>query len=120
MVLIPVGLVWRFAHLGLPQFWFKYGGSVLWAAMIYWVIAAVLPGWRPWRVGIVAAGVACAVEGLKLYHAGWLEAFRMTLAGKVLIGKYFSGWDVVAYLLAIGVVVAVDQRCGVIGQAECE
>ncbi len=111
--LIPVGLAWRFAPLGLPQFWFKYGGSVMWAGMIYWVIAGVMPGWRPVRVGMVAGVVAASVEGLKLYHVGWLEVFRGTLAGKVLIGRYFSGWDIVAYFLAIGVAVGVDLVCGV-------
>jgi hypothetical protein len=116
LALIPVGLAWRFAPLGLPRFWFKYGGSMLWAAMIYWVIAGGMPKWRPSRVGTVAAGVAAAVEGLKLYHVGWLEAFRMTVAGKVLIGKYFSGWDFLAYFVAIGVAVGVDLACGVVGR----
>ena len=36
-------LVVRFAPLGLPQFVVKYGGSTLWALMVYWIVSALLP-----------------------------------------------------------------------------
>lgn len=36
LLLIPLGLLCRFAPLGLPYVIVKYGGSFLWAATIYW------------------------------------------------------------------------------------
>ena len=43
LALIPLGLVCRFVPLGLPQVIVKYGGSFLWAAMVYWLVACALP-----------------------------------------------------------------------------
>ena len=106
--LVPVGVFWRMAPLHLPQFAYKYGGSVLWAAMVYWIVAAVMPRGRVWVVGLVAAGVAAAVELSRLYHSPGLDAFRMTLAGKLILGRFFSVRNIVAYWMAIGVAALVD------------
>jgi len=40
------GLAIRFAHLELPLCVVKYGGSMLWALMIYWIVSSLLPLWR--------------------------------------------------------------------------
>ncbi len=50
------------------------------------------------------------VEILKVVHAAPLEAFRHTLAGILLLGRYFSVWDLVAYGLAIAVGALIDRR----------
>ncbi|HWD39511.1 MAG TPA: DUF2809 domain-containing protein [Fimbriimonas sp.] len=102
---LVAGLVWRLAPLGLPKFLFKYGGSVLWALMIYWLFVAALPKKRPAEVGMWAAVFAAAVECLRLFHTTGLDRFRATLAGKLLIGTHFSIWDIAAYWLAIAVAV---------------
>jgi hypothetical protein len=41
-ITIVAGLVLRLAPLGLPFAVTKWGGSVLWAAMVYWLAAAFL------------------------------------------------------------------------------
>jgi hypothetical protein len=105
---IPVGLVWRLAPLGLPQFAFKYGGSALWAVAVYWVIAGLLPRWQPPALAVLAAVVAAAVEFFKLVRAPAVDVFRETLAGKLLIGRYFTFGAIVAYWLAIAAVTALD------------
>ena len=99
------GLVWRLAPLHLPQFWFKYGGSALYAVMIYWMVAAAAPRARTVVVGLVAMFIVTAIECIKLVHAPAFDAFRLTLAGKLIFGRYFSVYDLVAY--AVGIVVAV-------------
>ena len=43
---VAAGLAIRFAPLGLPSFVTKYGGSTLWALMIYWIVSTLLPRWR--------------------------------------------------------------------------
>ncbi len=40
------GLAVRFAHVGLPPFVTKYGGSTLWALTVYWIVSTLLPSWR--------------------------------------------------------------------------
>src|ERR1039458_8790134 len=114
LFLMPVsmiaGLVIRFAHFGLPPAIVKYGGSMLWALMIYWIISAILPSLRLCAVALLTAGITTAVEFFKLYHASALDAFRMTLPGILLLGRFFSAWDILAYWIAIVVGVVVDRR----------
>jgi carbon starvation protein CstA len=107
---ITAGLAVRFAPLGLPLFVVKYGGSTLWALMVYWIISALLPSWRFLPVALLAGTLATAVEFFKLYHSPALDAFRLTLPGVLLLGRYFSVWDIVAYWLAIVIGAFVDQR----------
>jgi hypothetical protein len=107
---IAAGLAVRFAPLGLPPFIVKYGGSTLWAVMIYWLLSTLLPSWRIIRVVLLAGAVATAVEFLKLYHSPALNAFRLTLPGIILLGRYFSVWDIVAYWLAILVGALLDVK----------
>jgi hypothetical protein len=105
---IAAGLAIRFAHLGLPGSVVKYGGSMLWAVMIYWLVSTVLSSWRMTSAVVVAGLIATAVEFLKLYHAPWLDAFRHTLPGIVLLGRIFSFRDIAAYWIAIGLAVVLD------------
>jgi hypothetical protein len=109
LVLIPVGVAWRMAPLHLPPFLYKYGGSVLWAAMVYWLVAALVPRLDPVRVASLAAAIASLVECSRLIHTPSLDAFRLTLAGKLILGRFFSGKDIVAYWLAIFACAAVDR-----------
>ena len=108
LLTIAAGLVVRFAPLGLPGVVSKYGGSMLWALAIYWVVAMSLRTWRPVRVMLVAGAVSTAVEFLKLYRVGWLDAFRLTLPGVLLLGRYFAWADIAAYWVAIGTGAIVD------------
>ncbi|HEX3572472.1 MAG TPA: DUF2809 domain-containing protein [Acidobacteriaceae bacterium] len=109
VVTLVVGLVWRFVLTGLPPFLYKYGGSVLWAAMIYWLAAVVRPQAKPVRLAVIATAIATAVELFKLVHTPALDAFRLTFAGKVLLGRFFYWSDFVAYYLAIALTALVDQ-----------
>jgi len=88
----------------------KFGGSMLWAAMVYWIFAAIRPAAAARSIAI-NAGLFCAlIEFFKLYHAPVLDAFRRTLAGALLLGRYFSWWDIAAYLDAIALAAAIDMR----------
>jgi hypothetical protein len=104
------GLAIRFASLGLPFVVAKYGGSMLWGLMIYWIVSALLPSRRLLAVGLVTASIATAVELFKLFHAPALDAFRLSLPGILLLGRTFSVWDILAYWLAIGAGVFADRR----------
>jgi len=95
------GLAIRFAPLGLPPFVVKYGGSALWALTIYWMVSALLPGLRISAVATASGVLAAAVECFKLYNPPKVDAFRRTLPGMLLLGRYFSGWDLIAYAVAI-------------------
>jgi hypothetical protein len=104
------GLVIRFAHFGLPPVIAKYGGSMLWALMIYWIVSSLLPSLRSCAVALLTAGITTAVEFFKLYHAPALDAFRLTLPGILLLGRFFSAWDILAYWIAIAIGVVLNRR----------
>lgn len=98
---IAAGLTIRLVPLGLPDALVKYGGSLLWALMIYWIVSSARPLWPLTRGALVSGAIALCVELFKLYHAPLLDAFRLTLPGKLLLGRVFSLWDLVAYAVAI-------------------
>jgi hypothetical protein len=104
------GLVIRFVHFGLPPAVVKYGGSMLWALMIYWIISTFLPSLRLCAVALLTAGITTAVEFFKLSHAPALDAFRLTIPGILLLGRFFSAWDILAYWIAIVAGVLLDRR----------
>ena len=109
-VTMITGLVIRFAHFGLPPVIVKYGGSMLWALMIYWIVSSLLPSLRLCAVALLTAGITTAVEFFKLCHAPAFDAFRLTLPGILLLGRFFSAWDILAYWIAISAGVFLDAR----------
>jgi hypothetical protein len=80
-------------------------GDALWAAMIAWWIAAIVPD-RSLGARSVAAVVVCfAVELSQLYHTSALDALRASTIGHLILGSGFDPRDFVAY--AIGVLATV-------------
>jgi len=110
VVTVGLGLAVRFAPLGLPAPIVKYGGSALWALMIYGVVSTLLPRWPLLSVALAAGAIATAVEFFKLYRSPGMDAFRHTLPGVLLLGRYFSVRDIAAYWIAICVGALVDRR----------
>ena len=86
----PCACVGSGFRLGLPAFIVKYGGSVLWGAMVFFLVA--LAGSRLSRpdIALIAAAIAIVVELFRLVHTPALDAFRLTLAGALLLGRIFS------------------------------
>jgi len=76
--------------------------------MVYWIGAAILPSWRPAKLAVAAWGVAAIVELSRLLHTPGLDAFRISLAGQLLLGRFFSLKDIAVYWLAIGVTAELD------------
>lgn len=95
--------------LGLPAIIVKYGGSVMWAVMLYWLLVAVAPRLRPAQIAAVALVIAIAVELIRLLHTPWLDSFRLTLAGALLLGRIFSLWNIVAYAAGIAIGLSIDR-----------
>ncbi|GJD30852.1 hypothetical protein PMNALOAF_2103 [Methylobacterium adhaesivum] len=107
LVVVLAGISLRLVPMGLPAGVVKYGGSTLWGAMVYGLVAAF--ALRPrGRIVVLAALVALGVELVRLVHAPGLDAFRSTLAGQLLLGRIFSLWNLVAYAVGIAVAALLD------------
>ncbi|MET0674298.1 MAG: DUF2809 domain-containing protein [Bradyrhizobium sp.] len=89
-------------QLGLPAFVVKYGGSMLWGTMVFFLVAMTAYRLSHASVALIAALIAIGVELFRLVHSPWLDAFRLTLPGALLLGRIFSLWNMVAYGAGIG------------------
>jgi hypothetical protein len=101
LITIPIGLAVRLLPLGLPWFLYKYLGSILWAIALYWFLATLLPRLRPPAIATLAIIIATLLELSRLVPIAPIDAFRLTFAGKILLGRYFSLKNIAAYILAI-------------------
>lgn len=97
VVIIVVGLAWRRPELGLPWTVAKYGGSVLWGAMVFFCVASLCARVELRRVAIAAAAIAAFVEFSQLVRYAPLDAFRSTTVGALLLGRTFDWRDILAY-----------------------
>ena len=94
--------------LGLSAFTVKYGGSILWGAMVFFLIAIVASRSTRRSVVMIAAVIAVGVELFRLVHTPWLDNFRLTMAGALLLGRIFSPSDILAYAVGIALGALLD------------
>ena len=103
LVVIACGLSLRGCGfpLGLPAFVVKYGGSLLWATMVYLLVGVLLPRLTRGQLATIAAVIAVVVEFSRLVHVPWLDAFGLTTARANLLAVESGGvcgWDRARYL----------------------
>lgn len=79
-------------------------GDAIWAAMIAWWVAAIVPGTSLWTRSVAAVTICFAVELSQLYHTPALDTLRRTTIGQLTLGSGFDPRDLAAY--AVGVLVA--------------
>ena len=103
-----LGLRWYGFPLGFPAFVVKYGGSLLWATMVFLLVGVLLPRLTPTQIATTAIMIAVLIELSRLVHTSWLDAFRLTKAGALLLGRIFSLWNLVAYAVGIAFGVLID------------
>jgi hypothetical protein len=109
--IIACGLALRRVGLGfgLPAAVVKYGGSILWGSMVFFLVAMAASNRSRLSIALIASAIAGCVELFRLVHTPWLDAFRLTLAGALLLGRVFSPWDMVAYGIGIALAIGLDR-----------
>jgi hypothetical protein len=95
--------------LGLPPLFVKYGGSILWGSMVFFLVAMAASNRSRRSIALISAAIAVCVELFRLVHAPSLDAFRLTLAGALLLGRIFSAWDMVVCGVGIILAMALDR-----------
>ena len=96
--------------LGLSFPLVKYGGSLLWGTMVFFAVATAASAHSPSRIALIAATIAVCVELFRLVHMPWLDAFRLTTAGALLLGRVFSPWNMLAYGAGIVLGMGLDRQ----------
>ena len=112
LAIIACGTVLRLGgyEIGLPYILVKYGGSTLRGAMVFFLLATLLPRVSLGRLAILAVVAAALTEFTRLYHTPWLDAFRLTLAGALLLGRIFSWLNILAYGIGIVLAAGIESR----------
>lgn len=105
---IVVGLMSRRFRGDLPAFVGTYAGDVLWAAMVYLLIAAAWNRAPVRHVAAAAGTVSLAIELGQLYHAPWIDAIRGTRMGGLVLGFGFLWSDLACYAAGIALAAAAD------------
>jgi hypothetical protein len=98
----------RYAH-AIPSFMAEYAGDTLWAAMVFFGLALLLPKRSTCALAVSALAVAFAVEFSQLYHVPWLDAIRSTWLGALVLGQGFLWSDLVCYTVGVAAAVMVDK-----------
>jgi hypothetical protein len=78
--------------------------------MVYAGLRAINPRATVSATMAAAGAIAFGVECFRLYHQPSLDAFRATLAGRLLLGQFFSLWNIAAYAVGIACVALADRR----------
>jgi hypothetical protein len=92
----------------LPEILAAYGGDTFWALMVFVGIGLIARGWPTKRVAGLALAVSYAVEFSQLYHAGWIDQLRQTVAGRLVLGQGFVWSDLLCYTVGVGLGVAAE------------
>ncbi|MCC6988653.1 MAG: DUF2809 domain-containing protein [Acidobacteria bacterium] len=107
-VTIALGLASRRYASQLPGVVAAYAGDVLWAALVYWLVAWCAPG-RPARgVGAVALLLAGLVECSQALHTPWLDGFRAHRLVALVLGQGFLWSDLLCYAAGVTVALTLD------------
>jgi hypothetical protein len=87
--------------LGLPGPFVKYGRLRTVGDNAVFLVAITASSLPRWPIASISAVIAIGVELFRLVHFTWLDSFRLTLAGALLLGRIFSPWDMLAYGVGI-------------------
>lgn len=95
--MIALGLGSRSGHPAIPTFLARHAGDALWTVAVY----SALAWWRP-RAGarVLLAGslaISFAVEASQLLSAPWLDGWRRSVLGRLLLGQGWQTIDLARY-----------------------
>jgi hypothetical protein len=105
---IIAGLASRRYAAHLPWWLAKNAGDALYATMVFWGFGFLAPRAATSRVALAAVAFCFAIEATQLYHAPWIDAVRETTPGRLVLGQGFHAFDLVCYVIGVGLGVALE------------
>jgi hypothetical protein len=97
-LLVIAGLWLRFDAPIAPYLRDAFGG-ITYVLFFVLVVGAVIPNGSSTSIAAVVLFATCCLEFLQLWHPAWLEAYRGTLAGRLLLGTTFEWTDFLPYFI---------------------
>ena len=92
----------------LPKIIELYSGDILWALMVFLIIAFIFNKKSTIFIISWAIILSYSIEISQLYHAAWIDAIRNTTLGGLILGFGFLWSDLVCYKIGIIVGAIID------------
>ena len=108
LLTLVLGLASRQFGASLPAFVAEYAGDVLWASLVFWLLAFIRPSAASVALAAGAVAISLTVELSQLYHAPWLDALRARRLGALVLGQGFLWSDLACYLIGAALAAAID------------
>ena len=109
LVCITLGLFSRSSIYDFPDWSDAYVGDVLWASMVYFLIAALYPKGRISLKITLAMSFAFFIEFSQLIQADWMNQIRSIPGMALVLGYGFKWSDLLCYTVGIGVATLIDR-----------
>jgi hypothetical protein len=101
IIVILLGLGSRYFANVMSGWVHLYLGDVLWALMVFILVALVFKVQTSIRVACIALTFSFGIEISQLYHAPWIDSIRNTHLGGLVLGYGFLWSDLVCYTLGV-------------------
>lgn len=108
IITIILGLLSRKVS-GLPHVISTYSGDVLWAMMVFFIIAFIFN--KKSTIFIISWVIifSYSIEISQLYHAPWIDSIRNTTLGALVLGFGFLWSDLFCYTVGIIIGAIIDR-----------
>lgn len=106
VIVIVLGLLSRKSFV--PSACYPYLGDILYALMVYFIVAFIGKNLRPIRVALIAILICYTVELSQLYQAEWINTIRNYRLGGLILGYGFLWQDLINYLIGTGLGLLVE------------
>lgn len=108
IITIILGLLSRKVS-GLPHVISTYSGDVLWAMMVFFIIAFIFNKKSTIFIISWAIILSYSIEISQLYHAPWIDSIRNTTLGALVLGFGFLWSDLFCYTVGIIIGAIIDR-----------
>jgi hypothetical protein len=105
IIVIILGLASRKFSYFLPSWLANYSGDTLWALMVFFIIGFIFAKRATLWVGATALVFSFMIELSQLYHKPWIDTFRATRLGALVLGFGFLWGDLICY--SVGIMIGI-------------
>ena len=109
LICIALGLFSRSSFYDFPDWSDAYVGDVLWASMVYFLIAVLYPKGRGSLKITLAMLFAFLIEFSQLIQTDWMNQIRSIPGMALVLGYGFKWSDLLCYTLGVGVAAVIDR-----------
>lgn len=108
ILVMILGLSTRSHNELLPPIISTYGGDVLWALMVFFMLGFLFVKMRTKYIALISIVFSYLIEISQLYHAPWIDNLRQTTLGGLVLGFGFLWSDILCYTIGISIGVIIE------------